>query len=213
MRMMKSLLVMPLAVGLALSSGCVTKKVFRTTVQEQDKKIDNVQTGVETNERRVKELDAMTRTEVGRLDSKADAARMRGDEAFKKAESAEKLAMGKVLWEVTLSDDQVKFGLNEAQIPAESRAILDELSARVKGYTKAVYVEVQGHTDATGSDEYNTQLGQKRAEAVRRYLNESADIPLHMITAVSYGETKPKADNGTKQGRAQNRRVVIRILE
>lgn len=213
MKIAKSLLAVPIVAGLALSTGCVTKKVFRNTVQEQDRKIDSVQTGVEANERRVKELDSMTKAEVGRLDSKADAAKMRGDEAYSKAEAAEKLAMGKILWEVTLSNDQVKFGLNEAQIPAESKAILDDLSSKVKEYNKAVYIEVQGHTDATGTDEYNMSLGEKRAEAVRRYMNEQTEIPLHLITAISYGESKPVADNGTRQGRAQNRRVVIRILE
>jgi len=213
MKILKLSMAAPLIAGLALSTGCVTKKVFRSTVQEQDRKIDTVQTGVEANERRVKELDSVTHQEVGRLDAKADAAKMRGDEAFQKAEKAEKLAMGKVLWEVTLTNDQIKFGLNQAQIPAESRAILDDLASRVKGYNKTVYVEVQGHTDATGSDEYNLQLGQERAEAVRRYLNEDEQIPAHLITAISYGKTKPLADNGTKQGRAQNRRVVIRILE
>jgi len=213
MKTWKVTLAAPLVAGLALSTGCVTKKVFRNTISEQDQKIDTVQTGVEANERRVKDLDSMTKQEVGRLDQKADAAKSRGDEAFRKAETAEKLAMGKVLWEVTLTNDQVKFGLNEDKIPEESRAILDDLASRVKSFNKTVYVEVQGHTDATGGDTYNMSLGQKRAEAVRRYLNENDEIPLHLITAISYGKSKPVSDNGTRQGRAQNRRVVIRILE
>lgn len=213
MKTMKLMLAAPLVAGLALSTGCVTKKIFRTTVQEQDRKIDAVQTGVEGNEKRVKDLDVMTRNEVGRLDTKADQARARGDEAYRKAEGAEKMAMGKVLWEATLSNDQVKFGLNEAKIPADAQAILDDLASRVKSYNKTVYVEIQGHTDATGGDEYNMTLGQKRAEAVRRYLNEDEGIPLHLITAISFGENKPVADNGTREGRSQNRRVVIRIME
>lgn len=213
MKRWKIALAAPLVAGLVFSVGCVTKKVFKSTVQEQDRKIDTVQTGVEANERRVKDLDATTKGEVTRLDGKTDAAKMRGDEAYKKAEGAEKLAMGKVLWEVTLTNDQVKFGLNEAQIPEQSRAILDDLASRVKAYNKAVYVEVQGHTDSTGSDDYNLQLGQKRANAVMRHLNETDGVPLHLVTAISFGKSKPVADNGTKQGRAQNRRVVVRILE
>ena len=82
MKILKLSMAAPLIAGLALSTGCVTKKVFRSTVQEQDRKIDTVQTGVEANERRVKELDSVTHQEVGRLDAKADAAKMRGDEAF-----------------------------------------------------------------------------------------------------------------------------------
>src|SRR6058998_3689484 len=101
----KLALAVPVALALVLSSGCVTKKVFRKTVQEQDQKIDTVQSGVEANERRIKDVD-----------DKTDAAKARGDEAYQKAESAEKLAKGKVIWEVTLSNDDVKFGLNQAKI-------------------------------------------------------------------------------------------------
>jgi len=213
MRNLKSALVVSVGLALVLSTGCVTKKVFRKTVQEQDQKIDTVQSGVETNERRIKEVDDKTRADVGRLDAKADAAKMRGDEAFTKAEVAEKLAKGKVLWEVTLSNDEVKFGLNQAKISDSARGVLDDLANRVKNFDHAVYVEVQGHTDSTGSKEYNMMLGQKRADVVRRYLNETAGIPLHLIQVVSYGEDQPVADNKTREGRSQNRRVVVRILE
>jgi len=209
----KLALAVPVALALVLSSGCVTKKVFRKTVQEQDQKIDTVQSGVEANERRIKDVDDKTRVEIGRLDAKSDAAKARGDEAYMKAETAEKLAKGKVIWEVTLSNDDVKFGLNQAKITDEAKAALDDISRRVKSSDHSVYVEVQGHTDSTGSKDYNMTLGQKRAETVVRYLNESAGLPLHLITGISYGEDSPVADNKTREGRAKNRRVVIRILE
>jgi len=213
MKIWKAAVALPVALTLFASTGCVTKKVFRKTVQEQDQKIDTVQGGVEANEKRIKDVDDKTRVEVARLDSKADAAKMRGDEAYSKAETAERLAKGKVLWEVTLSNEDVKFGLNQDKIADSAQATLDDLASRVKSFDKAVYIEIQGHTDSTGSKEYNKMLGQRRAEAVRTYLNEQEDIPLHLISAVSYGEDKPVADNGNRQGRAENRRVVIRILE
>jgi len=209
----KIVLAVPVALALVFSSGCVTKKVFKKTVSEQDQKIDTVQSGVEANERRIKDVDDKAKMEIGRLDSKADAAKARGDEAYMKAETAEKLAKGKVIWEVTLSNDDVKFGLNQAKITDEAKAALEDISRRVKSSDHTVYVEVQGHTDSTGSKEYNMMLGQKRAEAVLRYLNEDAGLPLHLITAISYGEDSPVADNKTREGRAKNRRVVIRILE
>jgi len=209
----KVALAVPVALALVLSSGCVTKKVFRKTVQEQDQKIDTVQSGVEANERRIKDVDDKTRVEVGRLDAKADAAKARGDEAYQKAESAEKLAKGKVIWEVTLSNDDVKFGLNQAKITDEAKAALEDIARRVKSSDHTVYVEVQGHTDSTGSKDYNMMLGEKRAEAVVRYLNEDAGLPLHLLQPISYGEDSPVADNKTREGRAKNRRVVIRILE
>ena len=128
-------------------------------------------------------------------------------------QDAEKLARGKVLWEVTLTNDDVKFGLNEDKITDAARAALDDIARRVKGYDHVVYVEIEGHTDSTGGEEYNQALGRKRADAARQYLNEVDGVPLHLISSVSYGENKPIADNKTRDGRAQNRRVVIRILE
>jgi outer membrane protein OmpA-like peptidoglycan-associated protein len=172
-----------------------------------------VAAAVESIQSQAKDVDDKTKVEVSRLDAKAEAARARGDEAYNKAENAEKLARGKVVWEVTLNNDEVKFGLNQAKISDSAQAALDDIAQRVKSSDHAVYVEIQGHTDNTGSAEYNMNLGQKRADAVRRYLGDEAGIPLHLITAISYGEDSPVADNKNKDGRAQNRRVVIRILE
>ena len=88
-----------------------------------------------------------------------------------------------------------------------------DLSAKIKDYGKAVYVEIEGHTDNTGSDDYNQTLGLRRAGAVRDYLNQAGGIPLHAMNTISLGESNPVADNSTSDGRAQNRRVVVRVLE
>ena len=213
MKIRNAALAAGIACAVIVAPGCVTKKVFRQTVQEQDQKIDTVQSGVEANERRIQEVDEQTRQEINGLKSKTDTAQQRGDEAYKKAMDAEKLAKGKVLWEVTLNNEDVKFGLNEDTLTPNAATVLDDIARRVKSYDKTVYVEIQGHTDSTGGEAYNLSLGQKRADTVRRYLNETGGIPLHLITSISFGETKPVADNGTRSGRSQNRRVVIRILE
>lgn len=196
-----------------MSTGCVTKKLFRTTVQEQDTKIASTQSGVEENERRIGDLKSETKQEVARLDAADMENRKAADTALSQAQKAEQLAKGKVLWQITLTNDQVKFGFNEAKIPDSARAPLDELAAKVKSLNKTVYVEVEGHTDSIGTDEYNLSLGQKRAEAVRRYLNEAGGLPLHVMNVISYGKAKPVADNSTRDGRAQNRRVVVKVLE
>lgn len=202
-----------LAVFASFSAGCVTKKLFRQSVDEQDQKITGVQSGVEENERRIGDLKDETRQEVARLDAKADEARNSANMAMSKAETAERLAKGKVLWEVTLTNDQVKFGFDESEIPAAAAAPLDQLASQVKALNKTVYLEIEGHTDSIGSTEYNQSLGMKRAEAVRRYLNEKGGLPLHLMSVISYGETRPVASNDTRDGRSQNRRVVVRVLE
>jgi outer membrane protein OmpA-like peptidoglycan-associated protein len=202
-----------LVFSVAVTSGCLSKKLFRNTVQEQDEKISDLQTGVESNERRVGDLKEETRREVARLDAKAEEARRNADEALSRAENAEWLARGKVLWEVTLTNDQVKFGFDESEIPLSATGALDDVAMRVKDLGRTVYLEIEGHTDSIGTPGYNESLGLRRAEAVRRYLNESGGIPLHLMSVISYGETKPVADNAARDGRAQNRRVVIRVLE
>ena len=215
MRMTAARLFTTLALLLMMSSfaGCVTKKLFRQTAQNEDKKIGEVQTGVEENERRTGDLKSETQREVARLDAKTDEARQTAEAASTRAGNAEKLAKGKVLWEVTLTNDQVKFGFNKAKVPPEASSVLDDLAGKVKALNKSVYIEVEGHTDSVGSKEYNNTLGLRRAEAVRSYLNQTDSLPLHLISVISYGKTKPVAENSTRKGRAQNRRVVVRVLE
>ena len=74
-----------------------------------------------------------------------------------------------------------------------------------------MYLEIQGHTDATGSDAYNLKLGEARAEAVRRYLNKQG-VALNRMSTISYGKSEPVESNKTKEGRAKNRRVVVIVL-
>jgi outer membrane protein OmpA-like peptidoglycan-associated protein len=84
--------------------------------------------------------------------------------------------------------------------------------AQLKANPNGAYIEVEGHTDNTGAKEYNDKLALERAEAVKRYLYEEHEIPLHRISVISYGPDKPAAPNTTRDGRAKNRRVVIKVL-
>jgi len=82
----------------------------------------------------------------------------------------------------------------------------------LKADPKGAFFEIEGHTDNVGDKMYNQKLGQERADQVKMYLYSQHQIPLHRINVISYGEDKPVGDNKTKEGRAQNRRVVIRVL-
>lgn len=201
-----------LAVAVVLSTGCVSKKVFRKNAEETDTRIQGVETGVETNEKRISDLSQDTDSKIASVRGTAEKAVEIGSSALTKAESAEKMARGKILWTTTLSDDRVRFSFDQNQLPTEAASMLDDLAGKVKGMDRAVYLEIEGHTDNIGSEDYNKMLGEKRAEAVRDYLSKSG-IPLHAISVISFGETQPVADNKTASGRAQNRRVVIRVLE
>ena len=200
-------------VALGLSVGCVTKKIYRKDQEQSDQRIKGVESGVEQNERRVGDLRTETDSRISAVKGTAEKAVEIGSQAMTKAEEAEKLAKGKILWTVTLSDDRVKFSFDQDAIPAAAAQDLDDLAAKVKSMDKAVYLEIEGHTDNIGSDMYNNQLGEKRAKAVMTYLNEKGGVPLHAMSVISYGKSKPVADNKSADGRSKNRRVVIRVLE
>jgi len=211
--------VLSLLVVLALvgSTGCVTKKLFRKNIEETDARVASAESGIEANERRISDLRTETDSKIARLDDKAEKAVEVGSSAMARADeaamAADRAARGRLIWSVTLSDERVKFSFAQAEIPDEAKALLDDLITKIKDYEKAVYVEIEGHTDNTGTEDYNEALGMKRAMAVRDYLAKQGGLPLHAMNVISFGESSPVADNGTSEGRAQNRRVVVRVLE
>lgn len=106
----------------------------------------------------------------------------------------------------------VLFAINKAELSSDAKAQLDELASKAPG-AKNYTVEVQGFADTTGNFKHNLKLSQRRAEAVVQYLAVKHNIPLRRITTpMGYGETKTVAAETTKKGRAQNRRVEVRIL-
>jgi outer membrane protein OmpA-like peptidoglycan-associated protein len=107
----------------------------------------------------------------------------------------------------------VNFGFDKYKMSDEAKAALDAFAKKVKAENKNVFIEIQGHTDQTGSESYNLKLGYKRAEQVMRYLSSEQGFALHRMNVISYGEFNPIADNGSKDGRAKNRRVTMVVLE
>ena len=112
--------------------------------------------------------------------------------------------------EAVISLEGVHFGFNEATLTAEAKAILNKAVGLLDKQQKVV-VEVAGHTDSVGSEEYNQKLSERRAIAVKAYL-ESKGITATRLTARGYGETQPVASNDTDAGRALNRRVELIVL-
>ncbi|MBG7616438.1 OmpA family protein [Brevundimonas sp. BAL450] len=132
-------------------------------------------------------------------------------QALQRANDAHVLAEGKFLYEVVLSDDSVKFPTDVDSLSPEAEQRLNELAQRLRAENANVYLEIQGYTDSTGPESYNDELGQARAEAVRRYLNRQG-VALNRMSTISYGESEPVAPNDTPEGRSQNRRVAIVVL-
>ncbi|WP_395671030.1 OmpA family protein [Phenylobacterium sp.] len=159
----------------------------------------------------VRENIAVVDGRVSQVDGRVTQVEGTAGEALTRANAAHKLAEGKFLYEVVLSDDSVKFPTNRHALSPEAEQRLAELAQRLKGENRNVYLEIQGHTDATGTPDYNEKLGEARAEAVRRYLSKQG-VALNRMATISYGEDAPVAPNDAADGRAQNRRVAIVVL-
>jgi len=202
MNVKPSLVAISLAAALLGTTGCATKKYVKQETGAVNTRVDEVQGQVE-----------QTQTHLAQHDQQIGEASKTAQDALRRAQEAGKLAEGKFLYETVLTDDKVKFGFDTSDLSPEGQAALDEFAARIKQENKNVYVEIQGHTDNVGSEKYNEELGLLRAESVRRYLNQKQNFPLHRINVISYGETAPIADNKTRDGRNQNRRVVLVVLD
>ena len=222
----KFIVAVPLvALAIGGSTACATKKFVRTSVGEVNEKVDSQGRSIEEtqertrrNEGRITEVDA----KAAAADSKAmaandaaaaarSAADAVGTSANTKFDAIDK-ASKRLVFEVVLSEDQGNFKFGKTVLPDEAKQRLDQMVAQLKQDPKAIYLEIEGHTDNVGDKRINEKIGMERAEAVKRYLYEQYQIPLHKMNVISYSEEKPVAPNKTKDGRAQNRRVVIKVL-
>jgi peptidoglycan-associated lipoprotein len=207
---------------------CATKGFVRTRVQEVNARIDTVtQSTEETQERTARNEGAIKDT-----DQKAQAAQASADQARQAASAAgtdartagtkadgvavktdaiEK-ASRRVVYTVVLSDDEGQFRFGKADLPDEAKANIDKVVNQLKAEPNGAYLEIEGYTDSVGATSVNERIGLERAEHVKRYLFEQHQIPLHKMNVISYGEANPVASNKTAVGRAQNRRIVIRVL-
>jgi outer membrane protein OmpA-like peptidoglycan-associated protein len=217
-----------LALSLAMAPACATRGFVRTEVGQVNDKVTTLGTSLEGTQERVRAAES----KISEVDTKAAAAAQSAEEAQRAAKTAQStgtqaLDVGKqaaaraeaveattrkLIFETVVTDDQAKFKAGVAELSDEAKAALDQMVAQVKSQKAAIWVEIEGHTDSTGPAAYNEQLGLQRAEAVKRYLYEKHQVPLHKMNAISFGEEKPVGENRTRTGRSQNRRVVVKVL-
>lgn len=201
-----------LAVGIAvavLMSGCATKEYVNEQVAGVNKRMDGKDAELGSK------IDQQGQDLSGRLNqlqSALNGVSSTAKEALERANAAGKLAEGKFVYEVSISS-QLAFAFDSSELTDAGKQELDAFAAKLKSDNKNVFVEIQGHTDSSGSQAYNLKLGHARAEAVHRYLAISAGIPLHRMNKISYGESAPIADNKTRDGRVENRRVTLVVLQ
>jgi outer membrane protein OmpA-like peptidoglycan-associated protein len=182
-----------LAVTAFSLGGCATEDYVDKHVAAVDAKTQATQSQVDQHQTHLSQLDQTTQ------------------DALSRAEAAGKLAEGKFLYAMVLSDDSVKFPVDSSKLSPEAQQRLQDFVEKLKNDNRNVYLEIQGHTDSAGNASLNGRLGEERAEAVRLYMNQHG-VALNRMNTISYGEKDPVASNKTRVGRAQNRRVVLIVM-
>jgi outer membrane protein OmpA-like peptidoglycan-associated protein len=221
-------------VGMMFLSGCATRRFVRNEVATLEPRITEVGNATRENAERIDAVDRRATegiTAAGAADQKAGAAQTAANTADQKAVAAQTAAnnanqgvqqantritgiegrISSIDNYTAGASESVTFALGSATLSEEARQTLDGVASGVSGQQSGYLVEIQGFTDATGSENTNVALSQRRAESVLRYL-VGKGVPLHRISIVGLGEANPAADNTTRDGRAQNRRVEIRVL-
>ena len=181
-----------LASGLSLGA-CATQSYVDKHVAPVQAEVTGVQSHQQAQDQQLSQLDQTAR------------------DALQRAEAANKLAEGKFLYSMVLSDDSVKFPTDGSQLSTEAQTRLADFVQKLKSDNKNVYLEIQGHTDSTGPKSLNERLGEQRADAVRLFMNQQG-VALNRMATISYGPDAPVAPNTTREGRAQNRRVVLIVM-
>ena len=231
--MRKNLLAMSvLALTVAVAPACATKKFVRGEVGNVNSKVDTLSGSLEETQERTRQNEER----IGAVDTKAEAAGRSAQEARGAADAAAAsaarsngrvdqvvtevaatnaalAATRKLVFEVTLSEEQGNFKSGTTELPDEAKARLDAGGRPAEGrYPKPSSSRSKATPTTSARPELNERLGLERAEAVKRYLYEQHQVPLHKMNVISYGEDKPVAPNNNRDGRAQNRRVVVKVL-
>jgi outer membrane protein OmpA-like peptidoglycan-associated protein len=226
--MRRLILASTLALVTTAGTACATKGFVNTRVDDVDSKVTTLTGSLEETQARTKQNEGR----ISEVDQKAGAAQTAASNAAaaagtaaERAAAAEKEAKAvgartdelakasrKLVYEVVLSEDSGNFKFNAVELPDEAKAKIDGMISQLMADPKGSFFEIEGHTDSTGPAELNERIGLERAEAVKRYLYEAHKIPLHKMNVISFGEEKPAGPNTTRDGRAQNRRIVIRVL-
>jgi OOP family OmpA-OmpF porin len=213
-----------LAVVTAFTAGCTTKKYVSRQVSPVMNKVDQLDERTAQTTRGIHDLDERTQKGIQSVDAKASAADQKAQAAGQQADQAQQLASATNAGvnELTnrvinfdnyhsVNETAVLFGFNKANLTPKDREELDSLGAQIPN-VKNYIVQIEGRCDSVGSKEYNYALSQRRAAAVTQYLAAHFGVPAHKIFVIGLGKDAPVETNATRAGRAENRRVDIRLM-
>lgn len=222
--MNRTWLVVALAGIVAASIGCASKNYVRQQTTPLINKTNELDDITAKNSRDIKDVDARAQAGIQQVNAQAAAADQKAQAAGQQADQAQSLANNATHRVDTLqnavanldnyrvvTETAVQFGFDKDTLTKEAKAALDQLATNIP-HTKGYIIAVEGGTDSTGDAEYNYALSQRRADAVIQYLASQHNVPAHKIYLIGLGKDKPVDSNKTREGRAKNRRVDVRLM-
>lgn len=210
--------------SMAFTAGCATKKHVAREMQPTINKVNELDDLTARTTRDIRDLDQRTQKGIAEVNERSAAADQRAQAAGQQADQAQQIASNAARGVDTLTqqvvnldnyrpvaETSVHFGFDKADLTSKAKKALDQLAAEVPN-TKGYIVAVEGSTDSVGDPNYNYQLSERRASAVIQYLAVNHKIPAHKVYVIGLGKDKPVAKNNTSKGRAENRRVEVRLM-
>jgi OOP family OmpA-OmpF porin len=213
-----------LAATMAVSVGCASKNYVRQQTTPLINKTNELDDMTAKNSRDIKDVDQRAQAGIQQVQAKATEVDQKAQAAGQQATQAQTMADNAVHRVDSLQNavanldnyhvvnqSTVLFGFNKDTLTKEGKDSLDQLASAVPN-TKGYIITVEGGTDSTGPADYNYALSQRRADAVIQYLASSHDVPAYKIYLIGLGKDKPADSNNTREGRAKNRRVDVRLM-
>jgi len=212
------------ALAITLATGCSTKNYVRSQTgpliqqtNELDAKTAQDHRNITDTDQRAQSGITQAQSAAGTADQHAMAAGQSADQAGQAATEAVNRvdSLAGVVANLDnykqLSDVSVTFGFDKYVLTKDDKDQLDQIATNLPN-TRGYIIALTGGTDSVGDAQYNYQLSNKRADAVVNYLSTKYNIPPHKFYLIGIGKDNPVADNHTRDGRAQNRRVEIKLM-
>jgi outer membrane protein OmpA-like peptidoglycan-associated protein len=222
--MNRASLVIALAASMAATVGCASKNYVRQQTTPIINKTNELDDLTAQNTKAIKDVDARAQAGIQDVNTRAAAADQKAQAAGQQAAQAQESADNAVHRVGVLSDavanldnyrivseTAVHFGFDKDFLTKQAKEELDKLGEAVPN-TKGYIITLEGGTDSTGPADYNYSLSERRANSVIQYLGSKYNIPPHKIYLIGLGKDKPVEENKTREGRAANRRVDIRLM-